>query len=259
MTITRYPEVFPSERHLDIRQGLVGGQTAGTQLGHADALTTTLRHIHHEMATADLDIKALYDTPATVKVSSTDTNDDGSPAGTGAQTVLITGVDSSGVAQSETVTLDGTTEVTSTGTYKAVTGLTVTAVGSGGSNAGVIWAGNGVVTSGVPATKYQSVEVGTNASRGSHFYVYSGQRFHPTQLFLNLSDTSKDLDVRISFYNGSVEYEIFDIHLTGADALRIPVVAFPPVAADTLVMTRASVDTGTAVITSVIAGIYEEI
>ncbi len=72
----------------------------------------------------------------TVNVFSASAND--AAAGTGLRTLRIVGLDGSGVEQSETITMNGTSAVTSANTYSRVNlayGLTG---GSGGTNAGAI-------------------------------------------------------------------------------------------------------------------------
>jgi hypothetical protein len=104
-----------------------------------------------------------YLTAATVlKVSSSSTND--TSAGTGARTVTLFGLDANYAEISETVTLNGQTAVNTTNTYIRINRMVVNTAGSGGQNAGVIYAGDGTVTSGVPAEKYATIAAGDNQS-----------------------------------------------------------------------------------------------
>lgn len=74
-----------------------------------------------------------------LEVISGDAADDGDPAGTGAQTVTVEGLDANGAAQSATVTLNGVSAVAiPTVTWSRVHRAYVVAVGSGGTNAGLI-------------------------------------------------------------------------------------------------------------------------
>lgn len=72
----------------------------------------------------------------TVQVLSSSAND--ASAGTGARTVRMTGLDSSYAQISETVTLNGTSGVTTTNSFLRVHTATVLTAGSGGVNAGDI-------------------------------------------------------------------------------------------------------------------------
>ena len=103
----------------------------------------------------------LYTWPSsasTVTISS-DSVDDAS-AGTGASTVYIEGLDASYLEQSEVLTLNGQTAVTSTGTYLRVNRMVVRSAGSGETNAGVVYVGTGTVTAGVPANVWARISAG---------------------------------------------------------------------------------------------------
>jgi hypothetical protein len=95
-----------------------------------------------------------------LSVSSSSTND--TSAGTGARTVTLSGLDADYNEISETITLNGQTAVTTTNSYLRIFRMVVNSAGSGGENAGVIYAGTGTVTSGVPANKYATIAIGDN-------------------------------------------------------------------------------------------------
>jgi hypothetical protein len=95
-----------------------------------------------------------------LSVSSSSTDD--TSAGTGARTVTLSGLDANYSEISETVTLNGQTAVTTTNSYLRIFRMVVNSAGSGGENAGVIYAGTGTVTSGVPANKYATIAIGDN-------------------------------------------------------------------------------------------------
>lgn len=90
-----------------------------------------------------------------LKISSSSTDDDGDPAGTGANTVTVQGLDGNYAEISETVTLDGTTPVETTATFLRTHRMFVATAGAGLTNAGVIYAadtGDTYTTPGVPNT-----------------------------------------------------------------------------------------------------------
>jgi hypothetical protein len=90
-----------------------------------------------------------------LKISSSSANDDGDPAGTGANTVTVEGLDGNYAEISETVTLDGTTPVETTATFLRTHRMFVATAGTGLTNAGVIYAadtGDTYGTPGVPDT-----------------------------------------------------------------------------------------------------------
>jgi len=97
-----------------------------------------------------------YPAAATVMtVSSDDAND--TSDGTGARTVEIFGLDGNYEKASETITLSGLTEVSTTNSYLRVFRAIVRSSGSGNTNAGQIYVGTGTVTLGVPANIYTTI------------------------------------------------------------------------------------------------------
>lgn len=81
-----------------------------------------------------------------LKVSSSDVNDDGSPAGTGARTLEIFGLDGNYDLQDEVLTLNGTTAVTTVGSYLRIFRAKVITAGTGDKNAGIIYVENNAET-----------------------------------------------------------------------------------------------------------------
>jgi len=90
-----------------------------------------------------------------LKVSSSSAND--TSAGTGARTVELFGLDGDYNEINEVVTLNGQTAVNTTQSYLRINRMIVRSAGSGGSNAGIIYAGTGTVTTGVPANIYATI------------------------------------------------------------------------------------------------------
>lgn len=113
-----------------------------------------------------------------LKISSSSTDD--ASASTGARTITISGLDANYDEISESVTLNGQTAVNTTQSFLRVFRMIVNTAGSGNQNAGVIYAGTGTVTSGVPANKYGTIAVGDNQTlmcfwtvpRGYTAYLY---------------------------------------------------------------------------------------
>lgn len=118
---------------------------------------------------------ALYTYPSaatTMTVSSSDAND--TSAGTGARTVVVSGLDGNYAEISETVTLNGQTGVSTTNSFLRVFRLQVTSAGSGEENAGVIYVGTGTVTAGVPANTFGTIPAGENQSLMAIWTVPAG-------------------------------------------------------------------------------------
>ena len=85
-------------------------------------------------------IEAYLSTAETMNIVSDNVADDGAPGGTGARTLTISGLDNDWMPISETITLNGTTDVTTTNSYLRVFRMVVNMAGSSGSNTGTITA-----------------------------------------------------------------------------------------------------------------------
>jgi len=127
---------------------------------------------------------------STLNLSSADANDNS--AGTGARTVLITGVGAGYVAQSETVIMNGQTPVATASTYIAINTMNVITAGTGLVNAGRIFASTGALTAGVPTTAnvYNMMELGGSIQSCSIYTV-------PTGSTLFLSDVTVSINANL--------------------------------------------------------------
>lgn len=173
-SITRQGAFEPFE--LQVSRGQIQGHQSVQIFGYNPDLDQTEESIWANGGTVP------HPTVASVlKISSTSNDDDGSPAGTGALTILITGVDGNYDVVSDTVTLNGQTAVNTTNSYLYVNGFTVLTVGSGGANAGVIYAGTGDVTAGVPAVVYDAIAIGYNNRTTAHYCVPAGYTGYMTE------------------------------------------------------------------------------
>ena len=110
---------------------------------------------------------------AVLKVSSTSAND--TSAGTGARTVLVQGLNATYDAVSETVILNGQTQVDTVNSYIRVNKLIVLTAGSGGVAAGIIYIGTGSATGGVPQTSIlNAANTSNNKSESAVYTVPAG-------------------------------------------------------------------------------------
>ncbi len=144
--------------------GRFGGQYI---YGYNGAVSTTEETVWQE--------GGAYTHPAsasTMTVSSDDAGD--AAAGVGATEVTITGLDSNYAVVVESVTMNGTTAVTTTNSFLRINTLEVTNAGSTGENAGVVYIGTGTVTSGKPANVFGLIEKGENQSLHGFWTVPAG-------------------------------------------------------------------------------------
>jgi len=153
--------------NLQISRGQIEGHRAITVFGFNPDVDTSELVIWPAGATV-----ATQETASTLTVSSSSTDDES--AGTGARTVVIYGLDNDHNEVSETVTLNGQTAVTTTNSYTHVNSMFVATVGSGRKNAGIIYVGSGTVTAGVPASIFNLVYTGYNASTSAHYTIPAG-------------------------------------------------------------------------------------
>lgn len=148
----------------------------------------------------------------TMKIVSTSTDDDGDPVGTGLRTLRVDGVNGSGAAISETITMDGTTDVTTSNSYLRVNFLTGLTVGSVGWNVGSITA-----TATVAGTIQCEMDETEGLSQASHYTVPLGHTFHLTRVDLNTAKIvgGSNPEVEFKLYvrsggDGFVWVQLFD-------------------------------------------------
>ena len=124
-----------------------------------------------------------------LKVSSSSAND--TSAGTGARTVELFGLDGDYNEINEVITLNGQTAVNSTQSYLRINRMIVRSAGSGDSNAGIIYAGTGTVTTGVPANVYATINGdGSNQSLMALWTVPAGYTGYLMQYDVSNGTTS---------------------------------------------------------------------
>lgn len=141
-------------------------------------------------------------TATQLKVSSSSAQD--AAAGTGAWSLTIEGLDSNWAPLTETVTLTGQTQVTTSGAFKRVNRIYMsggsTKVGSGGVNAGAVYAYTGTATAGTPndLTKvYAKIEASEGSSTRAIYSVPAGYEAGVSAIQLT---SAKGDDASVSIY-----------------------------------------------------------
>jgi hypothetical protein len=197
---------------LQVARGLVPGHTALSIFGYNGDVDTSEESVWPDGSTVPHPTTA-----SKLNIVSTSTDDDGSPAGTGARTVYIEGLDGNYKVVSETLTLNGTTNVETTQSYLYVNQFYVATVGTGGVNAGEI-------TAKVSTTLYDLIAIGYNQRTTAHYCVpagytgylttgviTSGQTSGSTSVTTYLKQHGPDGILRVgavsTLNNGSVQYD----------------------------------------------------
>jgi hypothetical protein len=166
---------------LQVARGQVDGHNTLFKFGTNGDVGTSVETVWAQGGTY------VYPASATVmKISSTSAND--SSGGTGARTIAIFGLDADYNEISESVLLDGQTEVNTGNSYLRIFSAYVTTAGSGATAAGTIYAGTGTVTSGVPATVYGMIALTANATQMAFWTVPAGYTFYLMGFFYTSSN-----------------------------------------------------------------------
>jgi len=175
--IDNKPRVSSSPYLYDIAEGLISGHNPLHKFGaNKDADSP-----NEETIWTGGGIYVYLSSASILKISSASAADT-VPSGTGAKTVQIYGLDSSFNEQNETISLTGQTSVNTVNQYRRIFRMIIRSAGSTGSNEGIVYAGTGTVTAGVPATVYAQIEIGINQTQMALWTVPDGMSLFITSL-----------------------------------------------------------------------------
>lgn len=159
----------------------------------------------------------------TLTIVSSSTADDGDPCGTGACTIFIWGVDENWAQQTETVTLNGTTNVVTTSQWIGVNRISVVSSGSGDVNAG-----NVTVTATSSGYTMAYMPAGEGTTQQCLFYVGANYTFLADWLWFSaIRDGSGGANPEITFkgwvYSGVVDgyFEVLRASMDTADTTHL--------------------------------------
>ena len=146
--------------------GKVPKASAIQMVGFSAGLTTTYETVWDEGTLYAFNTAAMS-SPTISSASANDTS-----AGTGARTCRVTGVNTSYVAFTEDLTMNGQTGVAlTTANVLAINSIEVLTAGSTGTNAGIIYVGEGAITTGKPATVHGLVAASFGRSTSAIYTV----------------------------------------------------------------------------------------
>lgn len=225
--------------NLEVLRGNVSGHAMVSITGHNDDSTTTRVVVAPTLTTADIDQSGIHASAATVDIASTDAND--TSAGTGLRTLTIDGLDSSGNEQTETITLNGQTEVTSANTYTAINGFIGLTAGSGNTSAGDIWIGNGTFTAGVPDTKYFVGEKNHNHGLTAYRTVPTGKTLFVRQMTVTVVGSNKEIEITTETSTDNGNLWIIEDELSGTSGMSFtfPIMSLHSIEAGNHIRVRA--------------------
>jgi hypothetical protein len=189
-SVTRQGQFEPFE--LQVARGQIQGHSSFCQFGINGAVGQTL-----ETVWVGGDAYTFPASATTTTISSSNAND--TSAGTGAQTVLVEGVDASYTAVSQTASLNGQTGVTLTNQYLRVNRITVLTAGTGGTSAGSIYVGTGTVTTGVPAVILNRTGSSSNESESAFYTVPAGYSAYITRWTMSSANSGPTANIATRF------------------------------------------------------------
>jgi len=133
-------------------------------------------------------------TASTLTIVSSSANDDGSPAGTGANSLVIYGVDANRVSQTEVVVLNGTTNVVTSTTWLGINRASIYLAGSGLANAGLI-----TITATTGGSTQATIPVGEGSTQQAIFFTQADHQFLSDTLKLNAEKTGGGSSPKVRF------------------------------------------------------------
>ena len=170
-------------------KGAINGVSNAHIFGHHPAVGTSELVLWHH--TTDF----VFPPSASVMTVSSDDATDTS-AGTGARTVVISGLLADGTPVDETVILNGLTAVNTTNSFWRINSFKVVTVGTNEVNAGIIYIGTGTVTAGEPAVVYSLISADHGVAHVGVFTVPLGDDAY-IQSYDAASGSAKTVDVSL--------------------------------------------------------------
>lgn len=224
---------------LEVAQGNIAGHSLVIIRGHNPDIDTASEEDVWE-AGGDL---SYLSSAETMEIASTD-NDDLN-GDTGANTVLISGCDGTGAAISESVEMNGTTDVTTVNSYLRVNSMVVTTAGTSGWNEGNITA-----TATTAGTVQCEMDATEGVSQNSHYCVPLATKGYLYQVEFNAAKISGGGSPEIEFKgyarpNGGAWLQLFDKKMDTSVTDEIDVVLPFPTQMNALTDIRMRADSDT--------------
>lgn len=174
-----------SDFFIDVAQGKVTGHTIHRVIARNSDVDVTKEDIWFNGGT-------LVYLSAAEKMNIVSTSTSDTSAGTGARTVLLSGTDSSYNEITETITMNGTSNVLSVNNYLRVNLMEVVTAGSGGVTAGAITA-----TAQTAGTVQANMPIGENRTGKSHYTIPLGKTAYLVSFLPSMAAGKTGADVAL--------------------------------------------------------------
>jgi hypothetical protein len=133
-------------------------------------------------------------TASTLTIVSSSTDDDGSPSGTGANTVTIIGIDANHEAQTEVLTMNGTSNVVTATTWLGINRAFVSLAGNNKSNVGLI-----TITATTGGSTQATIPIGEGTTQQAIFFTYAKHKGLADTLVLNAEKLAGGATPKVTF------------------------------------------------------------
>lgn len=206
--------VRPTEFHTEVALGRRQGYTTWNKFGY-----NTDVDIGTEIIASFGGTFQFLTTGETISIVSTSVDDDGAPAGTGVNSIVVYGVDASWNEQTVVYTMNGTTPVVSAESWIGINRVAVYLSGSGRTNAGTIT----ITSTGLGYTMAQ-MPLGTGVTQQMIFYIADNHNYLAQWLHFNVIKIGSGTEPEVTFLgqvysavNNTIQ-EVFRGYIDGAKA-----------------------------------------
>lgn len=172
-------EMANTDYYLEVARGNVTGMTALNKFGRNTDIDTGTEDVWDGGGTW------VWPTAARVHNIASSSANDASPAGTGARTLLISGLDTNFAEISETITMNGTSNVATSNSYIIIFRMKVVTAGSGRVNAGTITA-----TAQTDSTVTAQIGAGNGQTLMAIWQVPAGKSLYMTKYYVSVDGTT---------------------------------------------------------------------
>lgn len=185
VSVQTFFDSMPAQDYfMEVAQGNISGSTSVNKFGRTtnadNGVATDIWDGAN--ATDDVDTWVAPTQARTHSITSTSTNDDGSPAGTGARTIRVYGLTSWSTAEtSEDITLNGTTGVNTSNSYVIIHRMKVLTCGASGPNVGTIKA-----TAATDGTVTAQINAGEGQTQMAVYGIPSTQKAYCSALYASI-------------------------------------------------------------------------